>query len=232
MGGKNKGQDGQTQTTTSTPWGPQAEQLKFGFNQARDIYDQGPAFAPFSDVSQTAIGTAQSLYPQVGQQLGATIGGEYLGANPYLDDVVARSSRNAMSGINATFGGAGRTGGGLHQQALATGLGDVAAGVYAPAYEAERQRQLGTAMQAPSAIQGQLGTGAVIEGKDLEEQLAPYTNLQRYMSLVGSGNWGGTQATTGPGTEGRGALAGAAGGAMAGAALGPYGALAGGVLGG
>lgn len=224
--GKNKAPP--PQKSTNTPWGPQASALQFGFNEARDVYNQGSAFAPFSDVSQGAIGSAQSIYPQVGQQLGATIGGDYLaGGNPYLDDVVARSQRSAQSGINATFGGAGRTGGGLHQQALATGMGDVAAGIYAPAYEAERSRQLGAAMGAGGAINQQLGTGSIIEDKDMQQQLADYQNLERYMNLVGGGSYGGT--TTGPQQQGRNPLTGAAGGAMTGYSLGgPWGALAGG----
>lgn len=227
MGGKNKGS---TQTTSTSPWSAQAPYLKEAFSGAQNLYQNQTPFAPFSDVSNTAIGQAQSLYPMAGQLLGQTLGGEFLGeANPYLQDVVGRASRDVMSGMNATFGGAGRTGGGLHQQALGTALGDVATSVYAPAYEQERQRMSQAMFGAPSLIQGQLGTGQVIESKDLEEQLAPYTNLQRYMDIIGGG-YGGTQSTP---IEGRGALAGAAGGAMAGGSIGgPWGALAGGLLGG
>lgn len=229
--GKNKAPP--AQTSTNAPWAPQGEALQFGFDEARNIYDQGPAFAPFSGVSQGAIGSAESIYPQVGQQLGATIGGDYLaGGNPYLDDAVARSQRSAMSGINSTFGGAGRTGGGLHQQALATGMGDVAAGIYAPAYEAERGRQLGAVMGAGGAINQQLGTGSILEDKDMQQQLSDYDNLQRYMNMIGGSSYGST--TTGPQGEGRGALAGGIGGAMTGASLSggnPYAAAAGGAAG-
>lgn len=234
MGGKNKAS---TQTATTAPWKAQQPFLKEGFQSAQNFFQNQTPFAPFSDVSQTAIGQAQSIYPQAGQLLGQTLGGEFLGdANPYLQDVVGRASRDVMSGLNATFGGAGRTGGGLHQQALGTALGDVATSVYAPAYEQERQRMSQAMFGAPSLIQGQLGTGQIIESKDLEEQLAPYTNLQRYMDIVGGGGYGGTQSTP---VEGRAPLSGALGGALAGASLGamegsiggPWGAAIGGGLG-
>lgn len=212
MGGKNKAPA--AQTTTSTPWQPQGQALQFGFNEARNVYDQG--FTPFqSELSQGTIQQAGQALPQATNELSATAGGDYLGqANPYLQGVVDRSNRNVMSGMNSTFGGAGRTGSGIHQQSLGTALGDVATGVYAPAYEAERSRQLGAAQAIPSAISSQLGIG---QGIEQAQGLSDYDNLQRYMGLVGSGNFGGT--ATGPQQEGRSPLSGALGGAMSGASL-------------
>ncbi|WP_373089293.1 hypothetical protein [Zhongshania sp.] len=214
---------------------PQADRLG---HHADLFLNEAPQVAQFSDISQGGFDAARQLFPQASQQLGQTIGGEFLGANPYLQNVAARAQQGAMSGINATFGGAGRTGGGLHQQALAEGLGNVAAGIYAPAYESERSRMLAATQMAPQQLAGQLGIGGVMEAKDLEQQLAPYTQLQRYGQLITMPG-GGTSTVTGPGTPGRGAGAGALGGALAGASLGamegsiggPWGAAIGGGLG-
>lgn len=217
MGGKNKAQSGGTQTSTQVPFlRAQADRLG---HHADLFLNEAPQVAQFSDISQGGFDAARQLFPQASQQLGQTIGGEFLGANPYLQDVAARAQQGAMSGINATFGGAGRTGGGLHQQSLAEGLGNVAAGIYAPAYEAERSRMLAATQMAPQQLAGQLGIGGVMEAKDLEQQLAPYTQLQRYGQLIGMPS-GGTATMQGPSTPGRGAGAGALGGALAGASLG------------
>lgn len=228
MGGKNKGQ---TQSTTTTPWGPQAGALQYGFGEAKNQYQQGgpqdpnAAYAPMSALTNQGIGNIQQGGQQAFDMLSNTAGGGFLGeSNPYLQDVVARSSRDVMSGLNSTFGAGGRTGGGLHQQALGTALGDVATSIYAPAYEAERSRMMQAAGMVPQMAQAQIGAGQLQQQDALNQQLSqiaqanqPYTNLERYMGLVGGGNYGGTQSAK---TPGRGAGAGALGGAMTGASLG------------
>lgn len=230
MGGKNSGSG--SQTTTTTPWGPQGQALQYGFDEARNQYQQGgptdpsSAYAGLSDLTNQGIGNVQQGGQQAFDMLSNTAGGGFLGdANPYLQDVVARSSRDVMSGLNSTFGAGGRTGGGLHQQALGTALGDVATNVYAPAYEAERNRMMQASGMLPQIGQAQIGAGQVQQQDAYNQQLAqiaqgnqPYTNLDRYMGLVGGGSYGGTQTT--PGTQGRGAVSGALGGAMTGASLG------------
>lgn len=127
-----------------------------GLGQAAQFFDQ-PSALP-------------SALPGAAGQLGATAGGQYLGSNPYLDQlydtaagrVTESFQEDVLPGIAAQFGAAGRTGSGA--QALTTGraAGDVAqelsglaADIYAPAYEAERGRQLQAAGQL-----GQLGLGA------------------------------------------------------------------------
>jgi hypothetical protein len=230
MGGKNSA--GPAQSTTTTPWAPQGEALQFGFDQARNQYNQGgptdpnSIYAPMSGMTQQGIANAGQGGQQSFDMLSDTVGGGYLGdSNPYLQDVVARSSRDVMSGLNSTFGVGGRTGGGLHQQALGTALGDVATNVYAPAYEQERNRMMQASSMLPQAAQAQIGAGQLTQQDAMRQQQAqlaqdnqPYTNLDRYMQMVGGGNYGGT--STGSAPEGRGALSGALGGALSGAALG------------
>ena len=86
-----------------------------------------------------------------------TAGGAYLGRNPFLDAQFSRAAdavtnrfdRSILPGVNATFGSAGRTGSGIHQQSvlnraegLRNDLSGLAASIYGPAYESERGRQL------------------------------------------------------------------------------------------
>lgn len=124
---------------------------------------------------QDAIGSAGSaIDPSAMQALSQTAQGQSLTGNPYLDQQYQLASRNigeqfsniTSPDIAATFGGAGRTGGGLHLQAqqaaqgeLAQQLGDVATNIYGGNYQLERQRQLEAARQLGSMglAQGQLG---------------------------------------------------------------------------
>ena len=119
----------------------------------------------------------QTIDPAAAAQLGQTAGGGFLGSNPYLDQLYETGAgriqeqfeEQVLPGLAAQFGAAGRTGSGA--QALATGraAGDVAgelAGlygdIYAPAYEAERGRQIqaATGLGELGIGTGQLGLGA------------------------------------------------------------------------
>jgi len=105
---------------------------------------------------------AQQLNQQFGpggtaaNELSSTASGGYLGSNPYLDQMFNTASGRAgeafneqtMPGIAAQFGSAGRTGSGIHQQVAGNAarqfgrdLQGMAADIYSPAYEAERNRQ-------------------------------------------------------------------------------------------
>jgi hypothetical protein len=90
-------------------------------------------------------------------QLAATAQGNFLGSNPYLDQVYDTAAgrageqfqENVMPGINATFGQGGRTGGGIHQEMMGNAtrqfgrdLQGLAGDIYAPAYESERDRMV------------------------------------------------------------------------------------------
>lgn len=103
-------------------------------------------------------------------QLGATAGGQYLGSNPYLDQMYTTGANriqeqfaeDILPQIQGQFGAAGRTGSGAQALMQGRAAGDVAgelAGlygdIYAPAYEAERGRQ----EQATQAL-GNLGLGS------------------------------------------------------------------------
>ena len=233
MGGKNDGGGGETQTQRSIPY--LRKQVNRAGSEAQRLYDQNqgdPFYTPFSDISQSAIQQGQTLLPQATDQIQATMQGDYLGANPYLQNMVGAIQKDVTADVNSVFSKAGRTGGGLHQGALAESLGDVAARIYAPAYETERGRMLGATQMLPGSIQSQLGLGGAVEQNQSMQQLAPYTAVDWLMGQAVRPS-GGTTIAQGPGSSGRGALAGAAGGAMTGYALGgPWGALGGGILGG
>lgn len=135
-----------------------------------------------TDFDFDAVNTAfyaDPLNPYAQQSLASTSQGGYLGSNPYLDDVYNVASNRmtesfneaTMPSIAAQFGGAGRTGSEAHASAagrasaeLAEGLQGLAGDIYAPAYEAERNRMI----QAASSL-GQLGLGAGAQSLQAQE---------------------------------------------------------------
>ena len=190
------GSKGGDQTTISEPWIGQQPYLQQGFGQALTNLQTPPNFypgatyVPFSQQTEhglgmlqnTAYGTpvTQGLSNYVTDTLGGgggfglqdTASGQYLNANPHLDQMFGEASRavtdqfneSVMPGINATFGQGGQTGSELH--ALTTGraagdlsdsLAGMAANIYGGNYMQERQNQL-------AAQQGLMGNQARVAG--------------------------------------------------------------------
>lgn len=120
-------------------------------SQISGMLGASPGFADYgAQVSNMLGGVGQD-------QLQATARGDFLNGNPYLDSLYDNAARRVtdtfneatMPAINSTFGAAGRSGsgimGGVTAQAmddLGENLSGLAADIYAPAYEAERARQL------------------------------------------------------------------------------------------
>lgn len=141
--------------------GPYAQQLQgmtdYGtLGEAGQFFDQ-PSASP-------------AAIPGAAAQLGATASGQYLGSNPYLDQLYETGAgriqeqfeEQTLPAIAAQMGAAGRTGSGAQALMQGRAAGDVAgelAGlygdIYSPAYEAERTRQV----QGAQAL-GDVGIGA------------------------------------------------------------------------
>lgn len=226
------------QVQTSSPWEPQQQYLQDLFSQAQrnfqsggPQYFSGQTYVPFAQQTEEALrlqeqrARAGSPAEQaLGQQLTATLQGDFLNANPYIDDLIdaqtqgitERFNEAVIPGITATFGAGGRTGGGLHAQALsgAAGelgdvLGNVESQIRGQAYESERQRQLQAAGLVPTAsaldyqnIDRLRGVGGATEEQARQiladqqrrfdfYQQRPGQNLAQYQGLIG-GNYGGT----------------------------------------
>lgn len=176
------GGGGSNSTTVqkADPWKGQQPYLQEIFREAQRLYNApgpdyfpGATVAPFSRETEAAL-EAQAARARAGSPLTAAgqnelqriLGGQYLNANPHLDQAIdiasrglARNYRNAVQpGIDSSFSAAGRYGSGLHQaaqaqaeQALAAQLGDIAAGLAWRDYGAER-----AAMQRAAALAPQL----------------------------------------------------------------------------
>ncbi len=121
---------GGEQTSTRKPWGPQGEQMEFGYNEARNLYGQEQEYFPGSTVRQRSRHTIMAdrasagflndggLTDESSAMLQKIIGGEFLGDNPHLQGVIDQSSsdigrnynRIIQPGIASRWGRAGRSG--------------------------------------------------------------------------------------------------------------------------
>jgi hypothetical protein len=84
--------------------------------------------------------------------------GKYLsGANPYMDDLIARSQRDAANQVAAKFAASGRYGSGNFSTAIADTTGRIATEARMQDYEQERARQMQANQQVDAAKMARLG---------------------------------------------------------------------------
>lgn len=168
-----------SQSSQSAPWESQAPYLKQLFSSARDLFQQGPYQSPdfgtavgpsqetgqaFGMTSQRATGGDPTV--QAGRQYTESVlrgDRQDPSLNPALQryaDIGARNLTDQYYGARSALGsrmeGAGRSGGGTHRrgmggtdEALATGLGDLQAKIYGPAYAQGEQNRMAAAASAP-----------------------------------------------------------------------------------
>ena len=125
-------------------------------------------------------GGSNVIDPRARATLGQFASGANVGGNPELDRMVGRATDQigqnfqdrVLPGLNATFGGAGRTGSGIHaltaQRAgedASRAAGDTASRMYGQAYESGRGRQLAAAGQLGGL--GIAGSGLGLQGAGL-----------------------------------------------------------------
>ena len=193
------------QTTSTVPWGPQAEQLQKLFGLAEEQqqtpieYFPGQTVAGRDPSSVQARGATQGLgtaqYRQAATGfLGKLMGGGFMGgqgANPRLDamfesmsgKVSEQFNRTVMPGINTQFAAAGRgsssardRSAGQAQTNLARGLGDVGAQIYYGDYE-NRMRDMMQGLQLTPALQN-------LEYQDIGQQRQQGAVEEDYMQRL------------------------------------------------
>lgn len=195
--------------------------IKFGLNEARNLYDQGPN--PYQQqgnemVAARATGgdptiTAAQNYVQT------SLNGGFLNSNPYLDKTFEQARLATQGGLSSEFARSGRNVGaseGLRSQQL----DNLATSIYGGAYNNDRALQ-----QASLGYAQPLGNQAYTDAAQLRGLQNPQgTALDEYLARIN-----GTQL---PPRQGGFSATGALGGALTGfASGGPLGAV-GGLLGG
>ena len=230
------GGGGQTvQSTEVNPYAPAEPALNQIISEAGTIYGQGPGAAGYvAPTTQTmqGLGAQETIAGAANQQILDTIQGQY--SNPFLSPMIAQAGKDVYSSVAGQFSGAGRTPTSMGAQSAVTGqVADKMAPYAFQAYNAERQRQLGTAQQVPSLT----AVGGALEDIQRQQNMAPQQSLAQYYNTVAPIAFGlpTQQATTQAPPPN--AMGMAAGGAMSGASMGymmggPGGAAMGGAIGG
>jgi len=178
MGGGGPSNSNGSQTQTFKPWKAQAPFLKDIYSRASSLSNVPLEWFPGSHVAGRDPSTEAGLSmieqrAADGSPIGAgaeglaaaTLRGDFLNSNPYLDetfnrgaDAVTRKFNQAvMPQIDTRFGGAGRIGSGAHAaaqgeaaRALAGELGGLANEVYGGNYTRERSNQMSTLGMSPA----------------------------------------------------------------------------------
>lgn len=140
------GSGGSTTTESTTiPWAPYGQQLQFQFDEARKLYDNPLEFYPESTVGPRSDSTVMAnqagagflrdpgFVGDAGDYLSSVLQGDFLGPNPYLQNVIDASSadvtRNFSTGvlpsIASRFGRAGRSGSPAEMAATGRATGEL-----------------------------------------------------------------------------------------------------------
>jgi hypothetical protein len=104
-----------------------------------------------------------------------TAQGKYLsGANPYMDELISRSQRDAANQVAAKFAASGRYGSGNFSTAIADTTGRIATEARMQDYEQERARQMQANQQVDAARMARLGLAnqTTIADRQLKASLA------------------------------------------------------------
>lgn len=146
----------------------------------QDLFNSGSGYnvAGVNPVTDAAISRLQNL--------GSNPFATGAGINPYLDSVFNTAADSTQNRLASEFAHAGRLNTGSHQQARSQELQNLAAGIYAPGYEAERSRQYG-AIESNlgrdfASVLPMLSAGDYLRSIQQQQYDAPMTSFNRYLS--------------------------------------------------
>jgi hypothetical protein len=151
--------------------GVMSQQALSGLGQMADFYASRAEGMSASDVARNSIigmlgnkklsQRADEIYNTQSaseQNLQDAAQGKYLsGANPYMDELIAKSQRDAANQVAAKFAASGRYGSGNFSTAIADTTGRIATEARMQDYEQERARQMQANQQIDAARMARLG---------------------------------------------------------------------------
>lgn len=216
---------GSSQTTKSSPWGPQTPYLKDVFAQAQNLYDSGPpSYYPQSTVaSQTPAQTAalsgiESTAANNPATAAATgyfsdlMGGKYLNSNPYQDQTAQSVLSKVIPAVSSQFVQGNNMGSSAAPYAVSQGATAALAPIEYQNYQDQLANMTKGLALAPQTQQmpyndlsQMLHAGTLQQGQN-QAQLSDLVNRWNfnqqapYTALQNyqnmvSGNYGGTQTT-------------------------------------
>lgn len=187
---------GSKQKTSTKPI--YSKQIENAANTVGNVYNQQqPRIQEqaerFSGLSEDLLGRYMNGSDTIGAARDyntSVLQGDYLGANPYLDDVIARGSNDTVNATQAALGLRGLTGGSDYAGIIADRVAGQSLGTRYADYDRERGRMANAAGQAPGLdlsvlapgmSAGQLGATLPMQaaqgyGASVGGLLGPYTN--------------------------------------------------------
>lgn len=203
-----------SKSSTKPVYSPQLEQAA---GTISDTYAaQAPKIAGYADQIGGLVPGLLEKYQQGNAGINAAqdynvgvLGGEYLGANPYIDDVIARGTNDTVNAAQAAMGLRGLTGGSDYAGLIADRVSNNALATRYADYNNERARMATAAGQSPSLAAGEyLGISPLLAatqtagnmpmdaalkyGAGIGGLLGPYTNTKQkenpgLLDYVGTG---------------------------------------------
>jgi hypothetical protein len=183
FGGKTKKAETQTNaqaTTTKDPWAPAIPALTNYINDTNNLYATQPMFSNYEqsgyDTLATDANTARGANQAAIDENNKTLSGAYLtpDSNPYLANIAKRISGIAGANTSATFGGKGRTGGGLAGYYGGKAVGDSLTDLYGANYANERSNMMTAVGNTPGLVQSSLMPGTALIGAGTEISNRPF----------------------------------------------------------
>lgn len=153
------------------------------------IADRATTGSPLEGMAQdltAQIAMSNPMQGAYGQQaLMDTAAGNFLGGNPYYDQMVSQAVNPVIANVQSAMSKAGRLGSGANTDILADSIGDITSRLAYQNYSAERQNQLGAAGTLGNQFLSGLGyqTGAINALPEMAN--IDYSNLNK---LLGAGS--------------------------------------------
>lgn len=148
-----------TKTTTKPIY---EKEITGAANTISGVYNQqAPKIEGYADAIGGLVPSLIEKYQQGDAGINAArdynvgvLGGDYLGANPYLDDVLANSNNDTVNATQAAMGLRGLTGGSDYAGLIADRVSRNSLGTRYQDYDAERARMATAAGQSPGIAAG------------------------------------------------------------------------------
>lgn len=209
----------QTVVQNNAPWSSQQPYLQQAYGFAQDRFETPQQYfpnstvVPFSDATlqaqgmQTARAGGSALEGATNDNLTATMRGDFLNSNPYLDGMFDQAAGKVRAQMDSQFNSAGRLGSGMNQSVAADSYNNLANQIYGQNYANERTNQMRAASLTPQqsaldyqniAALGQVGQQQeTMAGNQLQDQINRYNfnmqepdqRLQRYLASISGGNY-------------------------------------------
>jgi hypothetical protein len=194
-------------TTKSEPWKPAQGAILDAINTTQDTVN-----ANQGNLNDIASGI-QGYLPGLGQQafgqnptLGAAngyaqdvLGGKYLNANPYMDQMINSTANDVQDRVNSLFGNSGASLGTQHAGVLGRELSNAENTMRYQNYAQERQNQQQAASMVPALYGSQFAGVTPYLAAAQTAGTLPYAGVSALSPIMGLAAQGGQQSGTQPG---------------------------------